>query len=330
MKKVLLTIFIVVLILAKFAWLTFMFLESGTEKQSLSLDAEFLAEIRAEAKREQEAREVAKVQGNKTGNEVSEHKFKAETCQELTEQYPAMESQFMEFIGNIWVNYDDLDGTGNYSTMPIESLKSLVKAKDTGAMVVQGVDLMWQGAIGVRAHNQDKTMTAKERLAITDTHQMNFDTIQQGEEMLYEAALLGRYGGLMEVVLNKGLVINRMIRRGVSVELVVEEIINREAYALMWMEVHAKDPALFHTANIEQFSKESKQYLSKLFPNLTPEEVTEYYQEQQKDIVGVFADNINRWLKDRKALGEKAFPQLLTGDLKMYAEQASKLCWGVQ
>ncbi|WP_251358104.1 hypothetical protein [Kangiella sp. TOML190] len=254
----------------------------------------------------------------------------AKTCEQLNQQCPECESEFNILMEDIFINVEDLAATGSYSTMPIESLASLADSKDTSAMLVQGTDLLWDAVLGVRMMNRSKQYTDAQVRDIVKQHKIDFEQFEKGERLLYQAAALGRFGALMELVQIHGLLQRQLVKKAYDAETIEAVLVNKWAHQKLFKAVHQNDQFLWQSIDYTSLNRRDRETLATLHADKTESEIESLLSDLESRSQKLFLELKQAWVKDREYLGEDAFPKLMQRKLEDYSLQAQKLCWNTQ
>ena len=246
-----------------------------------------------------------------------------ECWEKLQVDNPSVAQKFDALLEQIFLADHEMTSSGAYTQMPEESLVSLANAQDTTAMLVHGSNLVWQGAIGVKVYRNEQYAQKIDRSKIKQ-HQMDFEKIAQGEEYLYQAAVLGKYGALLELSALAGLQARRLIRKDGDKDKIKELMAKNVAYNSLLNKVHQHDPVLARFINNDPDSF-NKALLKQMYQN---EQQIEQAMNEIKAIANQESDYLlNKWKNNRDYYGLEYFPRVVDSELEQFMNEAHEKCF---
>ena len=244
------------------------------------------------------------------------------TCMQKYQQQPEWK-EIEETINSIYMNGEEAAGKGVYQQMPKEAVKSYADAGDKSAMLHYGSAVMWKSAFGVHINqvNRDPTERMENRKERIKKHKPDLKTFKRGMDYAYQAALLGKLGGIMEIAsLQKGL-LRRMARRGSSEQEIRDMFIMRHAYLNLMQKLHQEDSALLLFFFGEEELLEVFEYL---YGDKKNKE--KLLLELKSDIKVSSQKLIKTWEHDRRLQGVDIYPDIMPPKLDKFIADMETKC----
>lgn len=248
------------------------------------------------------------------------------TCEELQSLYENEAAYIKNALADLFVDRNELSGSGGYSSMSQQELDSLVKSEDPTALVISGSKKIWTGIQGMSQrelmslYNSDKEKYKE----FVSNFKIDFNEIKAGEAMLHRAAVRGKLGAFMEMAMLKDVLVRQMMWRELPSDDIYEHLVAQRAYLKLWEQLNANNPEvlvitrndLLNQSKGEVIQQYNQQYNLKLKA-----------EQLDTDAVQVTKDLVEQWKKERNYIGEEADFRYVPSDLNELSQKMVEVCW---
>lgn len=244
------------------------------------------------------------------------------TCMERYRAQPEWK-EIEAVISAIYMSGEEAAGEGTYQQIPIEAVKSYADSGDSNAMLHYASETMWKSAFGTYLNtiNRDPNEDMEKLEQKTRLHKPDLEGFFYGAGYAYQAAVEGRYGGVMEVTaVSRGL-LYRLSRDEEAMDKSLQVLINRQAYLELLQTIHQNDEVLL-TIFVEE--DELKEDLDIVFKGeeLEPSQL----EKIQRQIKQQSQQLHQQWEADRRRRGYELYPELFSKRLEEFFEKMEKEC----
>ena len=253
-------------------------------------------------------------------NKVASKPFSLRRCIEsVDKKYPGMNIGLYIVTSKVYADGEIAAGRSPYQTMPTASLKSLAAADDVDALFVLGQETMWLATTGlmVNEHSDVPKLSSEEKSAILKNHELDFELLEEGEEYLFRAAVLGKLGGLGEFSSLTSMGFRRLSKSDAEDKRVKKLIAKVMAYSELTREIHREDDYLQEIMGGQLESIERRV----LQPFVELEDFESFKQDIQKIADSEFELLYQRWKERRNYYGLPVHPKIITDELTDYSEE---------
>lgn len=247
---------------------------------------------------------------------------KQQQCVANYENKPEWEQTY-KVISDIYQSGYEAAGSSAFQQMPIESLKSYADAGDKSAMFHYGSALMWKGGVGIYLNypGQEERLVEPEKYkqVIPKNHKPDIELFNKGAEYAYQAAVKGKFGGIMEIVNMKLMMLRQMKRQGFPEEQVLNEMVHAASFLKLLKHIHSNDKALLSELNYDYFITDN-------IKNIWDKDIEDIKVKVEQLSDEAVTTMIKDWKTNRERLGLEESPDLLSPKLERFYRDNVEIC----